>query len=159
MMICSIHCRAHQVNSTRIYSDVVLISILLMDCFCHKAAIRSHHKAAKLCVDCNISHSCRNKYFFINLADTLSDHTDIIRFLIRCVRNSNTTRKINKLNMYSCFFLKTYCLFKKNFCKHWIIIICHCIAGKECMNTEFFCAFCLQCLKCFCDLLCCHSIL
>ena len=61
--------------------------------------------------------------------------------------------------MYSCFFLKTYCLFKKNFCKHWIIIICHCIAGKECMNTEFFCTFCFQCLKCFCDLLCCHSIL
>ena len=78
-----------------------------MDCFCHKAAIRSHHKTTKLCVNCNISHSCRNKYFFINLADTLSDHTDIIRFLIRCVRNSNTTRQINKLNMYSCFFLKT----------------------------------------------------
>ena len=80
--------------------------MLLMDCFCDKAAIRSHHETAKLCIDCNITHSGRNKYFFVYFADTLTDHTDIIWLLIRFIRNSDTTGKVDEFNVCTCLLLK-----------------------------------------------------
>ena len=60
--------------------------------------------------------------------------------------------------MGSSFFLKFYSQFKHYFCKHWIIFVCYCIAGKKCMDTEFFGSFCFQCAERFKDLICCHSV-
>ena len=90
VMVSTIHSRTHQVYRTGIYTDVLLMCMFFVDGFCNKTAIRSHHETAKLCVDCNITHSFRNKNFLVNLADTLTDHADVIWLLIRFVRNSDT---------------------------------------------------------------------
>ena len=158
MMICTIDCRTHKVRCTCINSDVFLIDMLLMNCLSYKTAIWSKHKSSKLCIDCNITHSGRNKYFFVYFADTLTDLSDIIRSLIWFVSDSNTTGKVDKLHMSACLFLKFHCHFKHLFRQHRIILICHSIACKECMDTEFLGTFFLQNLECFKNLFCCHTI-
>ena len=129
-----------------------------MDCLSYQATIRSHHETSHLCIDCNITHSGRNKYFFVYFADTLTNLSDIIRSLIWFVSDSNTTGKVDKLHMSACLLLKFHCHFKHLFRQHRIILICHSIACKECMDTEFLGTFFLQDLECFKNLLCCHTI-
>ena len=157
-MISTIHSRTHQIYCTGIYADILFMCMLLMDCFCDKAAIRSHHETAKLCIDRNITHSFRNKYFFINLAETLTDHTDIIWLLIRFIRNSDTTGKVDEFNVCTCLLLKLHGKLKHNLCKHWIIIIGHCVACKECMDSELFGTFGFQDTECVKNLLGSHSV-
>ena len=130
-----------------------------MDCFCNKAAVRSHHKTAQLRINSNISHSCRNKNLFIDFTHTLSDHADIIRLLIRAVWNTDTAGKINKTDVRAGFLLKLHCKLKHNLCKHWVILICYSIAGKKRMNTKILRAFFFQNTECLKNLICCHSIL
>ena len=91
MMICAIDCRTHQVCCACIHANVFFVSMLLVNCFCNKSAVWSEHKSSKLCVDCHIPHSCRNKYFFVYLTHTFTDYSNIIRLLIRFVRNTDTT--------------------------------------------------------------------
>ena len=158
MMISSIHCRTHKVYRTCIYTDVFFVCMFLMNCFCNKASIRSHHETPKFRIDSNISHSCRNKNLFVYFTNALSNHTNVIRCLVRSVWNTDSTGKVNKSDMCSCFFLKLYCKFKHDFGEHRIIFIRYCIAGKKCMNTEILCSFCFQSAKCFKNLLRCHSI-
>ena len=129
-----------------------------MNCLRYQTAIRSHHKTSHLCIDCHISHSCRNQNFLIYLADALTDLTDIIRCLIRSVRDSHTTGKIDKLHMSACFLLQINCQLKQFSGKHRIILVSHCITCKERMNTKFLCSLSFQNLKCFEDLLCGHTI-
>ena len=94
MMISTVNGRTHQVCCTRIYTDVFLIDMLLMDCLRNETAIRSEHESSHLGIDSNIAHSSRNKYFIICFMNALTDHTDIVRLLVRCVRNSNTTGEV-----------------------------------------------------------------
>ena len=158
MMICTIHCRTHQVYCTGINTDILFVRVLLMNCLSYQTAIRSHHKTAHLCVDRNISHSCRNKNFLINLTHTFSNLSDIIRSLVWSVSNSHTTGKIDKLHMSSCLFLKFHCQLKHLFRQHRIILICHSIACKECMDTEFLSTFLFQNPECIKNLLSSHTI-
>ena len=129
-----------------------------MDGFCYQAAIRSHHETSKFCIDRNVVHSSRNKNFLIYLADTFTDHSDIIRSLIWSVRDSDSTGKIDELDVCSCLFVKFYCQFEHYFCKHRIILICYGIAGKECMDTEILGSFGFEDTESIKDLLCCHSV-
>ena len=131
MMISTVHSRTHQVYCTGIHADIFLVGMFLMDCLGYQAAIRSHHETSQLSVDCHISHSFRNKNFLVNLAHTLSDHTDIIRCLFRTIRNTDTTGKIDKLNVRSCLLLKLNSKLKHYLCKHWVIFVRYSIAGKK----------------------------
>jgi len=111
VMVSSIHSRTHQVYCTRIYTDVIFICLLLVNCLCNQCSVRSHHITAKLCKDCNISHTCRNKYFFVYLAYTFTDCINIIWLLIRSVRNSDSTGKVDEFNMCSCLLFQANCFF------------------------------------------------
>ena len=158
VMVSTIHSRTHQVCGTCIYTDVLFVRMLFMDCFCHKASIRSKHKTAKLCVNRHIAHSSRNKNLFVHFSYTFTDHLDIVRFLIRFVRDSHTTGKVDELDMYTGLFLKLNCYFKQSTCKCRIIFISYSITCKECMDTELFCAFGLQDLECLKNLFSCHTV-
>ena len=65
--------------------------MFLMNCFCNKASIRSHHETPKFRIDSNISHSCRNKNLIICLFYSCTDCHDIIWFLIWAICNTDTT--------------------------------------------------------------------
>ena len=158
MMICTVHSRTHQIRCARIYADILFMSMLLMDRFCNKASVRCKHKAAKLRVDCNIAHSGRNQHFLIYFPHAFTDHLDIIRFLIRFVRNSDTSGQIDEFNMRTRFLLKLYSNFKKHFRKSRVILVRHRIACKKCMDAEFLCPFCFQDLEGFKDLFGGHAV-
>ena len=144
VMVSSVHCRTHKVNRTCIYTNVFFMCMFLVDCSCNQASIRSHHETSHLCIDCDISHTCRYQYFFVYTADTITDRTNIIRLLIWFVRNTYTTGQVDEFDVYTCFLLKFYRNFKQYFRKHRIIFICYGITCKECMDTKFFCSFCFQ---------------
>ena len=77
-----------------------------MDCRCHKAAIRRQHETSHLCIKRYIAHASRNQNFLINLADALADCKDIVRLLIRAVRNANATRQVDKFNICAGLFFQ-----------------------------------------------------
>ena len=104
VMISAVHSRPHQVDCAGVHSDIFFMRMFLMDCFCHKAAVRSHHIASQLRVDCHIPHACRNKDFLIDFAHAFTDRADVVRLLIRSVRNADPSGKINELDMHSRFF-------------------------------------------------------
>ena len=104
VMISAVHGRAHQVHRTRVHSDVFLISMLLMDRFCDKASVRSHHKTAKLRINCHISHTCRYKHFLIDFAHSFADGADVVRLLIRSVRNTDSAGKVDEFNVHARLF-------------------------------------------------------
>ena len=83
---------------------------------------------------------------------------NIIRFLIRFVRNSHTAGQIDKFNISTCLFFQFYSDFKQYFCQHRIVLIGYRVACQKCMNTEFLCSFCFQDLKCFKELFCGHTV-
>ena len=111
-MICSIDCRTHQVCSASIHTDILFVCVFLMDCFCHEAAIWSHHKSSHLCIDCYITHISRNEHFFVYLLYPCTDHTDIIRNLIRFICDSYTTGQIDKTDLDTQFLFDFNTQFK-----------------------------------------------
>ena len=42
--------------------------MFFMNCLCYKTSERSHHVATKLCINCHITKTCRNKNFFVNFS-------------------------------------------------------------------------------------------
>ena len=138
MVIRAIHCRAHQIDCTRVYSDIIFVRVLFMNCFCHKASVRSHHVTSKLCVNLYITHSCRDKHFLVYLSNPLTNRIDIIRLLIRSVWDTDSSGKVDKFDVYSCFFGQSHRLLKKYFCQHRIVVIGNCIACKKRMKAELF---------------------
>ena len=143
MMVGPIHSRPHKVYGTGIAANVFFVGMLLMDCLCHQGAVRPHHKASQLCIESHIPHPCRDKDFLIYFADSFPNHTDIIGLLIRAVRDSDSTGKIDKTNMGAGLSLKLNRNLKKYLCQHGIILIRHSIAGQESVNAKFLCSLCL----------------
>ena len=148
VMVCAVHRRAHQVDCTRVHTDILFVGVFLMDCRCHKAAIRRQHETSHLCIKRYIAHASRNQNFLINLADALADCKDIVRLLIRAVRNANATRQVDKFNICASLFFQLDRHLKQYLRKHRIILICNRIACKEGMDTEMFRTFCFQHLEC-----------
>ena len=105
VMICAIHCRAHQVYGTGVHTNIFFISMLLMNRLCHKAAIRSHHKAPHFCINRRIAKARRHKHFFKHLAHAFPNYTDIIWLLPRLIRNTNASGKVDKTDIASGCFL------------------------------------------------------
>ena len=70
-----------------------------MDRSCHESAVRGQHEAAKLCEDRHIAHSCRNENFLVNLSYALTDDFDIIRLLIRSVRDTDSAGEVDELDI------------------------------------------------------------
>ena len=99
MVVSAIHSRTHQVYRAGVNTDVLLVSVLLMDRSCHESAVRSQHEAAKLCEDRHVAHSCRNKNFLVNLSYALTDNLDIIRLLIRSVRDTDSAGEVDELDI------------------------------------------------------------
>ena len=57
-------------------------------------------------IDRYVVHACRSQDFLIYTSHSFSDDTDIIRFLIRRIWNSDSSGKINEFNMCPGFFLQ-----------------------------------------------------
>ena len=90
MMVCTVHCRTHKVYRTRIDTDVFLVCMLFMNCFCNKAAVRCKHETSEFRINCNIAHAIWCQHFIINLVNAFTDNSNIIFFLIRLVCNADT---------------------------------------------------------------------
>ena len=159
MVVCTIDCRTHQISRTRIYTNILFVDVLLMNGLCHNTAIRSQHKASHLGIDGNISHSRRDKHFVKRFVDTLTDHTDVIGLLIRCIRNSYTAGKIDKTDVTAGLLLQLHHEFKQLLCQLRIIFIGYCIAGQKGMDTEILCPLALKDLIGINQLILGHTIL
>ena len=90
VMVRTIHGRTHQVHSAGIHTDVFLVCMLFMNCFCNKAAVRCKHETSEFRINCNISHAIWCQHFIINLVNAFTDNSNIIFFLIRLVCNADT---------------------------------------------------------------------
>ena len=144
MMVRSIHGGTHQVHGTGIHTDVFLVGMLLMNHLGHQMSVRRHHVSAKLCVNCHIAHTGRYQNLFVYLTHAFADGTDIVRLLIRTVRNTDTTGQIDEGDMRAGLFLQLDGKLEQFSRQRGIIVICYRIAGKEGMNTEILHALCLQ---------------
>ena len=133
--------------------------MLLMDCLGNKTSIRSEHESSHLGIDGNIAHSCRNKHFIVCFMNALTDHTDIVRLLIRCVRNSDTAGEINETDIASGLVAQLNNELKQLSCELRIILVRYGIACKESVDSEMFRTFAFKNLICFNDLILGHSVL
>ena len=131
MMISSVHSRPHKVCRTGIHTYILFVDMLLVYSLSYKMSVWSKHKSSKLCKYTYIPHTIWQKDFFEGFSYSLTYDKDIIWLLFRSVRNSHTSRKINKANMNITFFLKLYSQLKKFCCKHRVIVIGYCVAYKE----------------------------
>ena len=159
MVICAVHCRAHQVDRTCIDTDILLMRMLFIDRSRHEAAIRSEHISSELGIQRNIAHAFRNQHFLIYLAHALCDDLDIVLLLIRAIRDTDSTGKIDESDLRAGRLMQLYRQLKQHLRQHRIIIICNSVARKECMDTKLLHTLCLHNFKCFFDLLCRHAIL
>ena len=140
-MVCSIDRRTHQIYRAGIHTDIIFVGVLFMDCLCYQASVRRKHKTSHLCIDRNISHSGRNQDLLVYFPYTLSDHTDIIRCLIRFVGNTDSAGKIDKADRAACFLTDLKHQFKQCARQCRIIIICNRVAYEECVDTKTLCSF------------------
>ena len=105
VVVSAVHCRTHQVYRAGIHTDILFVSVLLMDRSCDKRTVRSQHEAAKLCEERHIAHSCRNKNFLVNLSYALADDLDVVRLLIRSVRDTDSAGEVDELDVSASLFL------------------------------------------------------
>ena len=129
-----------------------------MDCARNESAVRSHHETAHFRINCNIAHAGRNEDFIVHFMYTLTNHADVIAFLTRFVRDSDTAGKIDEFDFYACLFLQLYSQLKQCFCQNRVVIVGYGITCKEGMDAELFCPFCLQNAECLKNLLGCHTV-
>ena len=105
MMVSAVHSRTHQVYRACVHTDILFVSVLLMDRSCDKRTVRSQHETSKLSEDRNIAHSCRNENFLVNFSYALTDNLDIVRLLVRSVRDSDSAREVDELDVGASLFL------------------------------------------------------
>ena len=158
MMISAIHSGTHQVGSASIQTDVFFIDMFFMDGFRNQCTIRCQHISAHFCEDSHIVHAGRHQHFFVYFTYTFANCHDITAFFIRMVRNTYTTRKVDKGNVNIQFIFQFHCQFKQNLGQHRIIHIRACAAGKERVDTEVFRTFFFQHAESFFHLFLCHAV-
>ena len=88
LMVSAIHGRAHQIYRAGVHTNVFLIGMFLVDGLGYKSTVRSHNEASHLGIDGNISKSCRNQNLFVSRTNALTDGIDVVRGLVRTIRNS-----------------------------------------------------------------------
>ena len=89
----------------------------------------------------------------------LTDHADIIRYLIRSIGNPHATGKIDKGNLNTGLFFQLDYKFKQSLCQSRVIIIRHGIAYQKGMQAKTLCTFITQDLVSLEKLLFSHAIL
>ena len=119
MVICAVHRRAHQVDRTCIDTDILLMRMLFIDRSRHETAIRSEHISSELGIQRNIAHAFRNQHFLIYLVHALCDDLDIVLLLIRAIRDTDSTGKIDE-NTYIAGIVNQY---KNDFGKSRVVVI------------------------------------
>ena len=102
----------------------------------HQAAVGAHHKAAKLGIDRHIAHTVGGKHLIIHLMYTGADLQNIIRLLLRTVRNANAAGQIDKADFYAQLVLQLHCYIKQHLGQQRIILVGHRIGAQECVQTE-----------------------
>ena len=105
VVVSAVHCRTHQVYRAGIHTDILFVSVLLMDRSCDKRTVRSQHETSKLSEERNIAHSCRNENFLVNFSYALTDNLDIVRLLVRSVRDSDSAGEVDELDVSAGLFL------------------------------------------------------
>ena len=89
----------------------------------------------------------------------LADDADIVRLLIRTIRNPHTAGQIDKRNLRTGLLLKFHRQLEQKPCQCRIILVGHGIACQKRMDSEAFCSLCFQHAERLKQLLCCHTIL
>ena len=140
MMVGAVHGGTHQVYRTGVYTHILFMGMLLMDGLCNQTAIGAQHKTAQLCAQRYITHTRRHQNLLIDLPHPFADGADIIRLLIRTVRDADTSGKIDKGNMSPRFLMEADCQLKQDLCQHGVILICHRVACQKGMNAEILCS-------------------
>ena len=105
----------------------------------NQLAIRRKHESSKFRKDSSFAKPCRYHDFFKCLSDTLADYLDIIRRLLRTIRNTHTTGQVNKCHLDTGLFLYLNRQLEQSSRKHRIIVIRYRITNKERMNTDTLC--------------------
>ena len=104
-MISAVHGGTHQVYGTGVHTDVFLVGVFLMNSLGNKVSVRRHHETSEFGVNGNVSHTCGNQHFFVNLSDTFSDYTDVIGGIFRLVRDADTAGKVDEGDVCTGFLL------------------------------------------------------
>ena len=115
-MVSTIHSRAHQVDCAGIDADVLLVGVLLVDGLGNQTAVRSKHETAKLGVDGYIAHAGRYQDFLVNLAYAFADRHNVVRLLVRTVRNADSTGKVDEGDVGAGLFFQLNSKLEENLC-------------------------------------------
>ena len=108
MMISAIDSRTHEVCCAGIHTNVLFVGVFLMNSLSHQSSIRSHHVSSQLCAQGYITHASRYQHLFVYFTHSFANDHNIIRFLIRLIRDTDSTGQIDERNMCSSLFLQTY---------------------------------------------------
>ena len=157
-MVSTIHSRTHQVYRTGIDADVLLVDMLLVDCLCNQMSIRGKHETAKLCEQADIAKSGRDKHLIEYLVHTFANLQDIIAFLIRCIRDTDTAGQVDVGKLDAGFFLQLNSDLEQDLCKGRVVVVCDRVTCKERMQTEFLRTCVTQLRICLEQLLLRHAV-
>ncbi len=105
VMIRTVHRRTHQVARTGVQPSVFFVNVFLVDTLRHKLSVRAEHEASQLGKDRDVAKTGGNEYFFKFLTDSLADYLNIIRCLVRRVRNADAAGEVDEANVGSGLFL------------------------------------------------------
>lgn len=144
VMIGAVHRRTHQVRRAGIDADVILVCVFFMNRGRDQCAVRAEHKASHLSVNGNIVHAGRNENLIIDTTYTVGDFINIVRRILRTIRDSDAAGEIDKVEMTSRQLADFTNKGKKRLRKSRIIFVCYGIAYKEGMNSEMLRSLCLQ---------------
>ncbi len=100
MVISTVHSRTHQVSRAGVYTDIFLVSVLLMHRLGDQRTVGSQHKTSHLCIDRHITHACRHQDLLKLLANSLTDHANIVRSAVRLIRNAYAAGEIDECDLY-----------------------------------------------------------
>lgn len=91
VMIRAIHRRTHEVHRAGIDAGIFLVNMLEVDDLRHERTVRCQHETAHLGGNAHITKPRRYEDLIERPVHALADRENIIRFLIRLVRNAYTT--------------------------------------------------------------------
>ena len=138
MVIGAVHGRPHQVRSTRVYADIFLVDMLLMDRLGDQRTVRRQHETPHLAVDRDVIHPVCLKDRVIDLPDTFSDHSDVIWHIIRRVSHAYAAGQVDERDVYVKCAADLQRQLEQLRGEHRIILVGHSITREEGMDAKMF---------------------
>ena len=89
---------------------------------------------------------------------TFANLQDIIAFLIRCIRDTNTAGQVDVGKLDAGLFLQLNSYLEQDLCKGRVVVICDRVTCKERMQAELLCTCVTQLCISFEQLLFCHAV-